>query len=146
MPKSKPLPELSRFELQCLRMLWERGESSAREVHAALPDPPSYSTVRKIIERLEEKGAVERAGMEGRAVVYRAAVSRVGMFRKEISRLLESLFDGAATPLLSHLADMEAIDLDDLRELERELRAGSGEDAGGPTTEVTRADAAESRS
>jgi len=61
-----PLPDLSRFELQCLRMVWDRGEASAKEIHEALEDPPSYSTVRKIFERLEDKGAIERVGKDGR--------------------------------------------------------------------------------
>ena len=117
----RDLPDLSRFELQCLRLLWGRGEASAKDIHAAIVDPPSYSTVRKIFERLEEKGAVERTGKDGRAFLYRPRVSRRAMMRKEIERFLDSLFDGAAAPLLSHLARMQAVDLDDLRELEREL-------------------------
>lgn len=123
----RDLPELSRFELQCLRMLWERGEATVRAIHEGLEDPPTYSTVRKIFERLEDKGAVERAGKEGRAVVYRSRVSRPAMVRKEVEQFLDTLFDGAAAPLLSHLARTRAVDLDDLREMEREL---AGEDDG----------------
>ncbi len=123
---ARKLPHLSRFELQCLRLLWQRGEASAGVVHAQLQDPPSYSTVRKIFERLETKGAIERVGKSGRSVVYRPSVSGPAMIRKEIARLLDSLFDGSAAPLLSHLAQMRALDLDDLREIERQL---AGEDA-----------------
>lgn len=123
----RDLPDLSRFELQCLRLLWDRGEASAKDVHAAIADPPSYSTVRKIFERLEEKGAVERVGKDGRAFLYRPRVSRRAMIRKEVARFLDSVFDGAAAPLLSHLARMQAVDLDDLRELERELADGEEE-------------------
>ncbi len=123
---ARKLPDLSRFELQCLRLLWQSGEASAGVVHAQLQDPPSYSTVRKIFERLETKGAIERVGKSGRSVVYRPSVSGPAMIRKEIARLLDSLFDGAAAPLLSHLAQMRALDLDDLREIERQL---AGDDA-----------------
>lgn len=131
---SAGLPDLSRFELQCLRVLWDQGEASARAVHERLEDAPSYSTVRKIFERLEAKGAIERVGMRGRAVVYRSRVSRPGMIRKEIGRLLDSLFDGAGVPLLSHLADMRAVDLSDLRELERVLQEDDGAE---PTGEAS---------
>ena len=55
----RSLPDLSRFEIECLRRLWSRGEASIRLIHNDLPDGPSYSTVRKIFERLEAKGAVE---------------------------------------------------------------------------------------
>ena len=122
------LPDLSRFELQCLRMLWDRGAASARQIHDALVDPPSYSTIRKIFERLEDKHAVERVGKDGRAFVYRPAVGRREMVRKEVGQFLDTLFDGAAAPLVSHLARERALDLDDLREIERVL----GEDADRP--------------
>jgi BlaI family transcriptional regulator, penicillinase repressor len=120
---SKSLPELSRFELQCLRRLWNKGEASVREIQAEFPTGPSYSTFRKIIERLEDKGAVVRVRQEGRAWIYRSAVSPSGMIRKEIRRLIDGLFDGKGAPLVAHLADMEALSLEDLREIEETLAA-----------------------
>jgi len=123
---TRSLPELSRFELQCLRALWARGEASVKDVQAALPEAPGYSTVRKIFERLEEKGAVERVRREGRAWIYRSRVSAPAMIRKEIRRLMDALFDGQAAPLVSHLADMNAISLADLKALESHLDALDG--------------------
>lgn len=117
----RALPDLSRFELQCLRRLWKRGEATVREIHRDIPNAPSYSTVRKIVERLEEKGAVSRVRLEGKAWVYRPDVSAGEIIRKEIRRLIDSLFDGSAAPLVSHLADMKALSVEDLRELEKEL-------------------------
>jgi len=128
------LPDLSRFEFQCLKELWNLGEVTVREVHRSLPKGPSYSTVRKIFERLEEKGAIERVRLEGKAWVYRSKVSSSKMIRKEIRRFLDVLFDGSAPPLMSHLADMDAITVEDLRELEDQLDAlqkeKTGEDMG----------------
>jgi len=116
------VPELSRFELQCLGRLWSLGNASIREVHAALDDAPSYSTVKKIFERLEEKGAVERIRRDGKAWVYRSTVKPRAMIRKEVRRLLDALFDGEAAPLVAHLADTDELSLDDLREIERTLK------------------------
>jgi predicted transcriptional regulator len=113
------LPDLSRFELQCLRKLWNRGEATVRDILTDLEDPPSYSTVRKIIERLEEKGAIVRARKEDRAWVYRSAVAPTAMLRKEIRRFVDAAFDGAAAPLLAQLADMNEVTLEDIREIER---------------------------
>ncbi len=121
MTVSNPLPDLSRFELQCLSKLWERGEASVRDVLGDLEDPPSYSTVRKIFERLEEKGAVERVGQEGKAVLYRSLVAARPMIRKEIQRFLDTMFAGSAEPLVSHLAEMKAVSAEDLALLERVL-------------------------
>ena len=112
------LPDLSRFEIECLRRLWSQGEASIRSIHNDLPGSPSYSTVRKIFERLEAKGAVERVRLEGKAWIYRSTVSQKDMIRKEIRRLLDMLFDGSARPLVSHLVDMDDISIEDLKELE----------------------------
>lgn len=115
------LPDLSRFELQCLRKLWDRGDATVRDIHGDLQDAPSYSTVRKIVERLEEKGAVERVGMQGKAWVYRSTVSPSAILNKEIRRFLDTAFDGAAAPLVAKLADMNEVTLEDLREIESQV-------------------------
>lgn len=115
------LPDLSRFELQCLRKLWDRGEATVREIHADLAHPPTYSTVRKIVERLEEKGAVVRVRKKNRAWVYHSAIPPSAMMRKEIRRFLDVAFDGAAAPLVAHLADMKEVTLEDLRDIEDHL-------------------------
>ena len=112
------LPDLSRFELQCLRKLWNRGEATVREIHGDLDAPPSYSTVRKIVERLEEKGAIKRVRRDSQAWVYRSAVSSSAMLRKEVRRFLDAAFDGAAAPLVAQLADMNEVTVEDLRDLE----------------------------
>jgi BlaI family penicillinase repressor len=120
------LPDLSRFELQCLRRLWELGDASVKTLHESLTDPPTYSTVRKIVERLEEKGAVRRVGKEGKAWIYRSMVSRSAMVRKEVRRFLDVLFDGSAAPLVSQLAEMDELTLEDLQEVEQQLERGRG--------------------
>ena len=115
------LPNLSRFELQCLRKLWNRGEATVRDIHGDLDTAPSYSTVRKIVERLEEKGAIERVRKDDKAWVYRSAVSPSAMLGKEVRRFLDAAFDGAAAPLVAQLADMNEVSLEDIRELEQHV-------------------------
>ena len=122
MPRS--LPQLSRFELQVLRLLWTRTEASVADLHGDIPDGPSYSTIRKIVERLEQKGAIERVRLDDKAVIYRAAVPRTAVVRHEIRRFLDVMFDGAAGPLVAHLAEMDAVSLEDLKSLERQLGKG----------------------
>ena len=92
-----------------------------------LSDPPSYSTVRKIVDRLEEKGAVERVRKDGKAWVYRSTVSQSAMLRKEIRRFLDTAFDGTAAPLVAQLAHMDELTVEDLREIERVLAGKAGE-------------------
>jgi len=128
---SRELPELSPFELQCLNSLWRHGEASVRRVQADFPGGAGYSTFRKIFERLERKGAIERVRRAGRAWVYRPAVPSSGILRREIRRLVDGLFGGRGGALLAHLADMDALTLEDLREAEQALK--SGPPAGSPS-------------
>lgn len=116
------LPDLSRFELQCLRKLWNRGEATVRDIHDDLDNPPSYSTVRKIVDRLEEKGAIERVRKDDKAWVYRSAVSASAMLRKEVRRFLDAAFDGSAAPLVAQLADMNEVSVEDIRTLEQYVK------------------------
>ncbi len=125
------LPHLSRFETQILRRLLGLGQASVRHLHDALPDPPTYSTVRKIVERLEEKGAIERVRKEGKAWVYRPRTTPSSLIRREIRRFLDLLFDGSAAPLVRHLAEMDELSLEDLRGIEERVglkrsKAGHG--------------------
>jgi len=122
------MPDLSRFELQCLRLIWERGEASARDVHQGLDAPPSYSTVRTILARLEDKNAVARAGQDGKAVVYRCLLDPAAVKRREVGRFLDTMFGGRADGLVATLADMDALSADDLRDLERHLAEGDTEE------------------
>ena len=65
---------------------------------------------------------MRRVRLDGKAWVYRSEVSASDIIRKEIRRLLDSLFDGAAPELVSHLADMKKeLSVEDLREIEEEL-------------------------
>ena len=48
--------DFSRRERQIMEIIWGRGEATAAEVLAALPDPPTYSAVRSTLRILEEKG------------------------------------------------------------------------------------------
>jgi BlaI family penicillinase repressor len=123
------LPDLSRFELQCLRKLWNRGEATVRDIHDDLDNPPSYSTVRKIVERLEEKGAIVRVRKDDKALVYRSAVSPSAMLKKEVRRFLDAAFDGSAAPLVAQLADMNEVSIEDIRALEEYV--SEFDDAGG---------------
>ncbi len=120
----KKLPDLSRFEMQCLRRISAVGEVTVRQVQAALPERPGYSTVRKIFERLETKGAIRRVRRDGRAWIYTSIVPASAMIRKEVRRLIDSLFDGQAAPLIAQIADMDELSIEDLREIEKQRVVG----------------------
>lgn len=62
------VPSLSRRERQIMDVIYTRGRATAADVTAALPDAPTYTTVRGQLRILEEKGHVRHADEGGRYV------------------------------------------------------------------------------
>src|SRR4030095_9806491 len=67
--------ELGRRERQIMDVLFSQQRATAAEVLAALPDPPSYSSVRSMLRLLEQKGYVQHE-WDGPRYVFRATGSR----------------------------------------------------------------------
>src|SRR5512135_3702937 len=103
---------------------WRMEIASVRDVFESIPEArrPAFTTVQTITQRLEQKGALERAGKNGNALLFRPAVTRRSVHRKMIDELL-ALFGGSAHPLVSHLIDSGKLSLEDLKELEARAAA-----------------------
>ena len=96
--------DLSRRERQILDILYERGQASAADVQAGLPEPPSYSAVRALLRILEEKGHV-RHQQDGPRYVYVPTVARDNAKRSALRHVLKTFFDGSAEQAISALLD-----------------------------------------
>jgi len=95
---------VSRRERQILDILYERGRSTAAEVHQRLPDAPSYSSVRTLLRILEEKGHV-RHEQEGPRYVFIPKVPRDKAKQSALKRLISTFFDGSAEQAAAALLD-----------------------------------------
>jgi predicted transcriptional regulator len=112
-------------ELAILTVLWERGSSTVREVHAALdaPRPRSeavgYTTILKLLQIMTEKRLVKR-DTRARTHVYSAAVSEATTRRHLLSDLVNRAFGGSSLALvLQALSTTRATpaELDQIRRL-----------------------------
>lgn len=112
--------KLSDFELEVLQHLWRLQQASTPEIHReiAASRDVSYSTVRTIVDRLEQKGAIERLPHKGRAVIFQPLLTQTEVSLPMTRRFVERVFGGDSRPLLSHLLDNEPLDADDLEFLE----------------------------
>jgi predicted transcriptional regulator len=115
-------------ELEILRVLWQKGPTTVREVQEALNRvrPTGYTTVLKLMQIMTEKGLVERD--EGqRAHVYAARTGRGETQRQLIGDLLERAFDGSAKQLVMHVLSEKkasAAELSEIRQLLDEFERG----------------------
>ena len=102
-PKAR---ELSRRERQIMEIIYARGEASASEVHVALPDSPSYSTVRALLRILEEKGFLLHRE-DGPRYVYAPTESREEASRSALQQMMKTFFDGSLANVVAALVDSE---------------------------------------
>src|SRR5260370_21943658 len=91
-------------ELAVLRVLWEAGPATRRLISDRLyrdGGPSAYTTVQKLLERLEKKGLVQRDAAE--RLSFRARISRDELIGRRLAEMADRLCDGSLTPLLLNL-------------------------------------------
>ena len=111
--------DLSRRERQIMDAVYRRGRATVAEVLQDLPDPPSYSAVRAMIGKLEEKGHLGHE-QNGPRYIYFAAHPREEARESALRRVLRTFFDGSPTKAVAAVLDMsgETLSERDLEELE----------------------------
>jgi BlaI family transcriptional regulator, penicillinase repressor len=116
-------PTLSKLEFQIMEVLWERGESSIREILDSLPAKgrSAYNTIQTMVYRMEPKGVVRRIKKVGNFHIFAAAISRDAAQRRLIDELL-AVFGGRSQPVMAHLIETGKLSLNDVKEAERTLR------------------------
>jgi BlaI family transcriptional regulator, penicillinase repressor len=116
-------PKLSKLEFEIMETLWNRGESSIREIQEAFPAKkrPAYTTIQTTVYRMEAKNTVRRVRKVGNFHMFAAAVSRSAAQRRLVDDLL-ALFGGRSQPVMAHLIESGKLTLDDIREAEKALR------------------------
>lgn len=115
-------------ELAILRVLWERGPSTVRQITEILGKDTGYTTVLKLLQIMTEKRLVRRDERE-RTHVYEAAYSEDETQRQLVTDLLDRAFGGSAAKLvLQALAERQATpeELLEIRNLIDKRRGGPG--------------------
>lgn len=114
-------PRPTDAELAILRVLWQRGPSTVKDVHAELAGraPTVYTTTLKILQIMTEKGLVERDEAQ-RAHLYRARLREEQTQSQLVGDLLDRAFDGSASRLVLRALSARpatAAELAEIREL-----------------------------
>ena len=108
---------LSRRERQIMDVLHARGQATAAEVLAALPNPPSYSAVRALLRILEEKGHIKHR-RDGARYVYLPRVSKETASKSALRRVVSTFFQGSVTQAMAALLENSDTQISD-SELEK---------------------------
>ena len=101
---------LSRRERQIMDIVYEMTKVTAQQVMERLPDPPSYSAVRAMLRKLEDKGHIMHRE-EGAKYVYHPVIDHEQASRNAISRLVKTFYDGSAAQAVNALLGMSFNDI-----------------------------------
>lgn len=112
-------------ELEALKVLWELGEATVREVCDAMNaagEELAYTTVLSLLQVMEQKGLVDHR-REGKAYVYLPKVEREKTLGDLAAGFLERVFDGSLDEYLVHALGTRKVSRKELDQLEEMLDA-----------------------
>lgn len=115
-------PRPTDAELAILRVLWERGPSTVRQVHEVLARerPTAYTTALKLMQIMTEKGLVRRDETE-RTHIYHARLTEDQTQRQLVRDLLERAFGGSASKLVMQALAAKRASAEELGEIRKLL-------------------------
>lgn len=116
-------PDITEAEWPIMETLWDKSPQTAPEVARALRPSTNWAenTVRTMITRLVEKGALKTGTNANGTKTFTPAVKREACVRAESTSFLERVFQGAAKPLLVHFATNTKLTAEEVRELKKLL-------------------------
>jgi predicted transcriptional regulator len=118
------LPRPTDKELEILRVLWQYGPGTVREVLKALNHERGvavgYTTALKMLQIMTDKGLVDRDETK-RPQIYRARLAQEQTQRQLVNDLLERAFGGSAKQLVMHALGATEVSDEDLGRVERLL-------------------------
>jgi len=128
MSARKHTPRPTAAELEILRVLWQRGPSTVREVQESLETskPTGYTTALKLLQIMSEKGLVRRDERQ-RTHVYEAHLPQEQTQRQLVVDLLERAFDGSAMHLVLQALETRKASAEEIARIREMLDQLEGE-------------------
>jgi len=114
-------------ELAILRVLWQRGPSTVREVHGVLNEakPTGYTTVLKFMQIMVDKDLVSR-DESPYAHIYKARIPQEQTQRTLVADLLERAFEGSMSSLVVQALAAKRASKEELSEIRKILKKYEG--------------------
>ncbi len=109
---------ISESEWKVMKVLWERPNLTLKEIAAGLEESEwSYTTIRTLVTRLMEKGALSADKKSANNFLYYPVVSEKECKSKETNRFLSRVFDGSISMLVSTLTKDSNLTEEEQKEL-----------------------------
>lgn len=107
-------------ELEILRVLWERGEATVREVHEELSKTKDagYTTTLKLMQIMHEKGMVKR-DETNKTHKYIPLLSREKTQKQFVGKMIDTLFQGSSSQLVMQALGNHKASKEELEEIQK---------------------------
>jgi predicted transcriptional regulator len=94
-------PKPTDKELEILRIVWEKGPVSVRDVYEQLGGESSngYTTILKLMQIMNEKGHLSRQ-KSGKLHLYKAVISQESTQQHAVEKMIQNLFEGSSSRLV----------------------------------------------
>ena len=110
---------LGRLELQIMNVVWDRDKATVHDVKNALfRRKPAYSTILTMMRKLEVKGYLKHE-VDGRTYVYLPLISQQAVRHGVLGDVVERLFEGSTSLLLTSLVEQNRISKNELRQIRK---------------------------
>ena len=125
---AKPPLRPTQAELGILKVLWDQGPRSVRDIQSVLDrdKPTGYTTVLKLIQIMTEKGLVDR-DESVRPQIYRARYSQQHTQRQLLRDLVQRAFGGSVKALVMQALAGKKTSAEELAAIEKLLDRFEGE-------------------
>ena len=117
---SDPAARLGKRERQIMNVLYSRGRATVADVLEALPDPPSYSSVRAMLRYLEDKGHV-RHEVDGPRYIYAPTAAKAEVRKSALGHVVRTFFDGSVSSAVAALIEADPLTPDEYERLSQLL-------------------------
>jgi predicted transcriptional regulator len=121
--KKEAGPSLPDSELEVMRVLWQKGKATAREVVTDLRARGSkwtYATVNTLLQRIEAKG-MATSDKSRISYVYSPKISRDQVIKKRVRHLIDKLYDGKGGQLVVHVLKNSKLSKEEVAEISQLL-------------------------
>ncbi len=109
---SKLFNKLSKRERQIMDVIYQNNEATVAEVQEAIPNSPSYSSVRALIGILEKKGYLKHKKI-GRAFIYSPIINHKKASQHALKQVAQTFFDDSIEHVVAALISMKSTKLTD---------------------------------
>ena len=117
MAKKNHKSSLAAGEMELLSLLWQQGPMTLSEAHQQFGKGIGYTTMQTRLNRLAEKGLVDRS--DARPTKYSAAVAPEDVSASQLDVLINRVTDGRVVPLVAQLVNKRSLSANEIEEIKQ---------------------------